>query len=393
MSPNGILTEPCEGAGTCNLDQASFKGIFTRNLAELNDLLDDSPYESYLRTQAVSLYVNGRNTTDFYGLSWKGPFINSTFSISTQVSAVSLLTAVIDKSNSSSTVPPSSTITLSPPTLRYTPWLLLDDSTRNTATTVLGYNETLWNYPGTAAVETMEWNALTVPQQNAAAALNLDKDTWNCYQNHYTGFDWTQLATNNVQVYWAILGWTAAIWESDNLEVQPAALFKAWNALTPLEQAAAQDLCFYNYTWGNAAVPLTEWPARQDASEVNNTLMPSVAPVTDENGIAGGTNSSNATPTILVPTTSPSLVPETPGPTLEPSKIEPPSAMEPSMGSANDTLNPTDARNDGSFEPTVLPTDLPTTLFTSRSNDLSWAGIVYKVAAVLFIGLVCMLDG
>ncbi|WP_067467995.1 glycoside hydrolase family 76 protein [Actinomadura macra] len=92
LSPRGVLTEPCEPAGTCNADQASFKGIFARNLAELDTVLPGHPYRGYLRAQAASLYAHGRQG-DLYGLSWAGPYDRA--DIARQESAVSLLTAVL----------------------------------------------------------------------------------------------------------------------------------------------------------------------------------------------------------------------------------------------------------------------------------------------------------
>jgi predicted alpha-1,6-mannanase (GH76 family) len=93
LTQNGILTETCQPAGNCNSDQAAFKGIFARNLGELDALLTTHPYRSYLRTQASSAYTNSRNSSHQYGLSWAGPFDQAT--IGRQESAVSLLTAVL----------------------------------------------------------------------------------------------------------------------------------------------------------------------------------------------------------------------------------------------------------------------------------------------------------
>jgi predicted alpha-1,6-mannanase (GH76 family) len=93
LSPNGILTEPCEAAGTCNSDQASFKGIFARNLGELDRVLPGRPYRGYLLAQARSAYTYDRDDADRYGLNWTGPFDSA--DISRQTSAVSLLTAVL----------------------------------------------------------------------------------------------------------------------------------------------------------------------------------------------------------------------------------------------------------------------------------------------------------
>lgn len=107
LSPDGILAEPCEALGTCNSDQASFKGIFVRNLEELDSVLEERPYRDYLLAQALSAYENGRNETNHYGLHWAGPFDSSTFGISSQDAAVSLLTAVLEAPGDSTSSSPS----------------------------------------------------------------------------------------------------------------------------------------------------------------------------------------------------------------------------------------------------------------------------------------------
>jgi predicted alpha-1,6-mannanase (GH76 family) len=95
LSPSGILTEPCEdpanGYGGANDDAPSFKGIFVRNLGELDRALPDRPFRSYLRHQARSAHAFGRNRLDQYGLHWAGPFDRA--DAARQASAVDLLTA------------------------------------------------------------------------------------------------------------------------------------------------------------------------------------------------------------------------------------------------------------------------------------------------------------
>ncbi|MCT9929032.1 glycoside hydrolase family 76 protein [Planotetraspora sp. A-T 1434] len=92
LSPKGILTEPCE-VTTCNSDGASFKGIFVRNLSELDRVVPGHPYRSYLLNQARSAYAYDRNSANLYGLRWAGPFDHS--NIGRQTAAVSLLTSVL----------------------------------------------------------------------------------------------------------------------------------------------------------------------------------------------------------------------------------------------------------------------------------------------------------
>jgi predicted alpha-1,6-mannanase (GH76 family) len=76
FAPNGILTEPCEanGGDDCQADGPSFKGIFARNLGELNRAMNGHPFTTFLQNQATSLTTKDRNSSDQYGLHWAGPF-------------------------------------------------------------------------------------------------------------------------------------------------------------------------------------------------------------------------------------------------------------------------------------------------------------------------------
>ncbi|CAG7836175.1 unnamed protein product [Allacma fusca] len=75
LSPAGILREPCEDwTQLCDGDQSSFKGIFLRNLAELNRVLPNKPYQTYLENQVRSNYENNRNSMNQHGLHFAGPF-------------------------------------------------------------------------------------------------------------------------------------------------------------------------------------------------------------------------------------------------------------------------------------------------------------------------------
>ena len=92
LSPGGILTEPCEASG-CGSDGPAFKGIFARNLAQLDAVLPGHPYQNWLAAQADSAYSSDRNASNQYGLHWAGPFDSA--DIGRQDSATSLLVAVL----------------------------------------------------------------------------------------------------------------------------------------------------------------------------------------------------------------------------------------------------------------------------------------------------------
>ncbi len=101
LNIDGVLTEPCEQLG-CDVNGPSFKGIYVRNLGELNRALDDHPYSDYLTGQATSAYDHARTSANEYGLHWAGPIKD--LSAATQQSAVDLLIAAqpIDEPSESS---------------------------------------------------------------------------------------------------------------------------------------------------------------------------------------------------------------------------------------------------------------------------------------------------
>lgn len=81
---------PCEQNG-CDVNGPSFKGIYVRNLGELDRALDDHPYNDYLVEQASIAYDHDRTADNEYGLHWAGPIRG--ISGATQQSAVDLLVA------------------------------------------------------------------------------------------------------------------------------------------------------------------------------------------------------------------------------------------------------------------------------------------------------------
>jgi predicted alpha-1,6-mannanase (GH76 family) len=108
LNPEGVLVEPCEAIG-CSIDGPSFKGIYVRNLGELNRALPDHPYSDYLLDQATSIDEHNRTSDYEYGIHWAGPVAQ--LSSATQQSAVDALTAaqpIEDADESSSVAPPSS---------------------------------------------------------------------------------------------------------------------------------------------------------------------------------------------------------------------------------------------------------------------------------------------
>jgi Glycosyl hydrolase family 76 len=89
LSPSGILRELNE-PDACNGDGVSFKGAAIRGLGALNQVVGGA-YNTYLQRNADSAYAEDRDTLDFYGPHWAGPFTGTNHSC--QHSAVDLLNA------------------------------------------------------------------------------------------------------------------------------------------------------------------------------------------------------------------------------------------------------------------------------------------------------------
>jgi predicted alpha-1,6-mannanase (GH76 family) len=88
---NGILHESCEPK--CSGDGTQFKGIFIRNLAQLNQRSNNLRYAKFICTNADSLVENAQLPDHSFGLIWSGPPGN-TGSIS-QTAAIDALNAAV----------------------------------------------------------------------------------------------------------------------------------------------------------------------------------------------------------------------------------------------------------------------------------------------------------
>ncbi len=69
--PMGVLHDPCEP--DCGEDGVSFKGIFNRNLGELQAVSGDPAFARFLDVNAASLWQNARTADDRFSTVWSGP--------------------------------------------------------------------------------------------------------------------------------------------------------------------------------------------------------------------------------------------------------------------------------------------------------------------------------
>ena len=105
LNVDGVLTEPCEQNG-CDINGPSFKGIFVRNLGQLDRALTDHPYRDYLVSRPRRPTTRTATAATSTGCTGRA---RSGISGATQQSAVDLLVAAqpIDDATATSGSPTS----------------------------------------------------------------------------------------------------------------------------------------------------------------------------------------------------------------------------------------------------------------------------------------------
>lgn len=144
-----------------------------------------------------------------------------------------------------------------PPSFRFVPWEALKDQEKAMAGEA-GYEEKTWNKPGSNKLEHLCFESVSAKNEaagNALAALGFSEESWDCFVNHYRDYDWDELEKYGVQKSFVALGWTEKAWEDGP---EPDAEGKYWKDLTSTEHKAATELCFFQETWDEVAIPL--WP-------------------------------------------------------------------------------------------------------------------------------------
>eukprot|EP00563_Minutocellus_polymorphus_P014880 CAMPEP_0181053110 /NCGR_PEP_ID=MMETSP1070-20121207/17937_1 /TAXON_ID=265543 /ORGANISM="Minutocellus polymorphus, Strain NH13" /LENGTH=733 /DNA_ID=CAMNT_0023132225 /DNA_START=302 /DNA_END=2503 /DNA_ORIENTATION=+ len=135
---------------------------------------------------------------------------------------------------------------------RFTPW----DDLSNTVKTVflslkLGYTEETWSNPGTAPIEALRWSELNADQRLAAGSARFEQETWDCYQNHYLKYSWSELANEGVQQYYSALGFDEVSWSGNGRvdDVRGIVGDASWQKLSSQQQSNLVELCFFEANW------------------------------------------------------------------------------------------------------------------------------------------------
>jgi len=137
------------------------------------------------------------------------------------------------------------------PTAPLTVWAKLTTQQQGSAT-ILGYNETTWDYPGIdkKAVNTsfMRWDDLTDEEQLAAGALDLDEFYWDCLIQHYDNYPWSELTAKGVKHLYEALNWKYASWHG--IVAPPTSQNQTFAQLGQGQKIAAKQLCYLPETFG-----------------------------------------------------------------------------------------------------------------------------------------------
>lgn len=171
------------------------------------------------------------------------------------------------------------------PSFRYVPWEELDESLV-AAAEALEYTEETWNTPGQAEIESLSYETITLDspdiRQQALDTIGYDnEEQWDCYINHYDDYDWEELEEEEVQQYYAALGWTEESWLGD--EDPPESEDMDWAELNDDQQAAASELCYFEQNWDGLS--LDEWPSSSTSTDGSVPLMMGLAGVALLSGV------------------------------------------------------------------------------------------------------------
>jgi hypothetical protein len=128
------------------------------------------------------------------------------------------------------------------PYFRYRFWSDLTNEFKRTARN-LQYNNKKWELPFANPIEELSWSSLGQDDLSNATLMGYDEDVWDCYQNHYDDYDWSELKEIGVHVYFKKLGWNKTSWNEDTVE--PAPYDKDWDDLTAKQQAWLKEICYF----------------------------------------------------------------------------------------------------------------------------------------------------
>jgi len=153
-------------------------------------------------------------------------------------------------------------------------WSSLDPALKAHAESLF-YTQPTWDLESRANIETMAYETvvdLMGGDSTAIDAIAYNEETWDCYINHYDGYDWFEIEAmpDVAGALRNVFGWTQAAWEGT--APPPAIEDKDWIELTAEEKEAADMICLDEFMWDGVPLPLwiepaaTEEPTEEETS-------------------------------------------------------------------------------------------------------------------------------
>ena len=116
---NGVLHDVCEPS--CGADGVQFKGVFLRNLGDLQAVVHDPAYTAFANTNAESIWNTSRGPGYQFGQVWSGPFDAGNAGSQSSALDAFIAAATIEAQTPSGEPAPAFSLTASPATLSPTP--------------------------------------------------------------------------------------------------------------------------------------------------------------------------------------------------------------------------------------------------------------------------------
>ena len=124
----------------------------------------------------------------------------------------------------------------------------------NIAQNSLGYSKYSWNVFDND-IEKWAYADLYADEATAVDNLGINRDQWDCWINHYIGYWWSDLELLGITTHLQVLGWNEGMWEGNGNIPETENMY--WDELSAAQQAAANEICYSEFTWDR--IPLKQW--------------------------------------------------------------------------------------------------------------------------------------
>lgn len=131
------------------------------------------------------------------------------------------------------------------PYFRFVDWNEMSN-TQQTWAGAVGWTEDTWNNPDSSDLDFTAFSELGEPQREALLKMGFYEEQYDCYINHYQGYDWVDLQDWGLDTVYETFGWTQFNYENGPT---PAAWEGPWGDLTDEQKEAASEICWFEELW------------------------------------------------------------------------------------------------------------------------------------------------